>query len=196
MNKSKTVAVQQIRRLRAKPFYPTADIENGEKSNPGEKELARTLYTYAQSDFHMEQVINAATIRRFGDNGQDRCPSTSDIWQLCGEINPAPATKAIVVNQNCEECAGTGFMIVHFPHGITGAAFCARGCSVSGYQFHHDGMSRKAISSWYRDEQDGAAERRQAFIKRGSKVLKAPKITDDQIAQLRQRQDAARTSPI
>jgi hypothetical protein len=105
MNKSKTVAVQQIRRLRAKPFYPTADIENGEKSNPGEKELARTLYTYAQSDFHMEQVINAATIRRFGDNGQDRCPSTSDIWQLCGEINPAPATKAIVVNQNCEECA-------------------------------------------------------------------------------------------
>ncbi|MCU1329389.1 MAG: hypothetical protein JWN34_4759 [Bryobacterales bacterium] len=58
-NKTADVALQQVRRLKAKGFYPSAELEDGKLVNHGEKELARTLFTYSESDAHMTRVIDA-----------------------------------------------------------------------------------------------------------------------------------------
>lgn len=153
--KNSQTALQQVRRLKAKPFFPTVD-EGG--VNHGERELARTLFTYSESDEHMRRVIDQAVIRSFGPDGQDRCPSTSDIWALCREVAPVAPVAELNINPDCELCEGYGFQIKIGPCGISGASRCPNRCTPrSGSDLR---IPPGAVIEHYKREQEAAEQRR------------------------------------
>jgi hypothetical protein len=89
----------QVKRLSSKPFFPSM--------HEGVQELVYVLNSCTKSEDHAERVISAAVLRRWGNDGTDRCPSPADIADLCGRV-PATATKR-EASPDCRYCEGSGF---------------------------------------------------------------------------------------
>ena len=92
---------QQIKRLASKPFFPTA--------REGIQELAYVLDAATQSTDHARRVVDAAIMRKFGNEGkaEDRCPGPADLAEMCRDISANSDRREALFS--CDYCHGDGF---------------------------------------------------------------------------------------